>query len=272
MERTIHWSRFYKLTRILCQILAVAAIGWTARALAGAGAPPPDVKAVVAQMEEHNRQREALLKNFAVDRTYEVENKRFHTGAKTSATMIYIAPFEKVFEIHSFSGSGFIRKGVINRIIEAEIRNATAELKPKSAITSDNYEFTWVKSDTIDGRPQYVLHAKPRRKDPYLFDANVWIDAEDFVITRIQGRPAKNPSFWTRRVDFTHQYEKIGDFWLPVHTSSVAHVFLFGITTTEMRYSNYQINQPGLAERAAEIQKRGDKLEIQMDSKDKQRK
>jgi hypothetical protein len=46
-------------------------------------------------------------------------------------------------------------------------------------------------------------------------------------------------------------------------------VFIFGRTTTEIVYSNYQINQPGLAERAEEIRKRGDKLEIQMDPKDK---
>jgi hypothetical protein len=186
-----------------------------------------------------------------------------------TATMIFVAPGEKLFEIHSSSGTGFMRRGVINRIIETEQRNALPDQQPKSAISPDNYMFEWVGTEARQGRPQYVLYAKPRRKDQLLFDAKIWVDAEDFAVTRIEGRPAKNPSFWTRKVDFTHEYEKFGPYWMPVRNLSVTQVFIFGRTTTEIVYSNYQINQPGLAERAAEIRKRGEKLEIQMDPKDK---
>ncbi|MDD5542227.1 MAG: outer membrane lipoprotein-sorting protein [Acidobacteriia bacterium] len=229
----------------------------------------PEVKTLVQQMEQHARERDALLKNYSVDRVYKVENKRLGMVAEESAAMIFLAPGEKLFEIRSQSGSTFLRRGVINRIIDTEQKNAVPAEKPKTAITSDNYEFEWLGQETVNGRPQYILHAKPRRKDLLLFDAKIWVDVEDLAVTRIEGRPAKNPSFWTRKVEFTHEYQKFGPFWLPVRNHSVAQVFLFGKTTTELEYSNYQINQPGLEERAAEIRKRGNKLEIQIDSKDK---
>lgn len=253
----------------LMGVLITVWVTWAQTVSSSAGSPSPDVKTIVAQLEEHNRQREARLENYSVERSYKVENKRINKSAEVAATMIFVAPGEKLFEIRSASGTGFMRKGVINRIIETEQKNALPDQKPKSAITTANYSFEWVGTGILKGRPQFVLHAKPLRKDQLLFDAKIWIDTEDFAVSRIEGRPAKNPSFWTRKVDFTHEYEKIGPFWLPVRNHSVTQVFIFGKTTTELEYTNYQINQPGLAERAEEIRKRGDKLEIQMDPKDK---
>lgn len=231
--------------------------------------PVPDLQSILAGMARHNQARGGSLHTYSVDRIYKVENKRINKSAEVTATMIFVAPGEKLFEIHSASGTGFMRKGVINRIIETEQKNALPDQQPKSAISPDNYDFEWVGTEMLEGRKKYVLHAKPRRKDLLLFDAKIWVDAEDFAVTRIEGRPAKNPSFWTRKVDFTHEYEKFGPYWMPVRNSSATQVFIFGRTTTEIVYSNYQINQPGLAERAEEIRKRGDKLEIQMDAKDK---
>ncbi|MGB7622112.1 MAG: hypothetical protein WBN92_07155 [Terriglobia bacterium] len=231
--------------------------------------PVPDLQTILAGMAKHNQFRGQNLQTYAVDRIYKIENKRINKSAEVTATIIFVAPGEKLFEIHSSSGTGFMRRGVINRIIDTEQKNALPDQQPKSAITPDNYLFEWVGAEAHQGRPQYVLHARPRRKDQLLFDAKIWVDAEDFAVTRIEGRPAKNPSFWTRKVDFKQEYEKFGPFWMPVRNFSETQVFLFGRTTTEIVYSNYQINQPGLAERAAEIRKRGDKLEIQVDPKDK---
>lgn len=230
----------------------------------------PGVGEILAKMTERNRRRDLNLKTYSVNRLYKVENKRFNLAGLTRATMIYVAPGEKEFVIHSAEGKGFIRKGVINRLIETEQKSAAPEEKAKTAITLENYEFQWLRQETLKNRSQFVLRAKPLHKDRLLFDGVIWVDAEDFVVTRIEARPAKRPSFWTRKVDFTHEYEKFGEFWLPVRNHSITHVFLFGVTTTDVEYSNYQINQPGQAEQAAEIRKRGEKLEIQIDAKDKQ--
>jgi hypothetical protein len=258
---------------MLGKILLATTLLSTGLLYAGNGQPtspsPPDVKTIVSQMEERSRQRETQLQGYMVERTYKVENKRINKVAEATATMIFLMPGEKLFEIHSCTGFGFMCRGVINRIIETEQLNATPDQRPKSAIASSNYEFEWVAAEEMNGRPQYVLHARPRRRDQLLFDAKVWIDAEDFAVTRIEGRPAKKPSFWTRKVEFLHEYGKLGPFWLPVRNHSVSQVFLFGKSTTDLEYVNYHINPPDLAERAVEMRKNGRKLETQVDAKDK---
>lgn len=229
--------------------------------------PKIELKDVLQKMAAHNRRREQELQSYAVERVYKVENKRINKSATAQATMIFVAPDLKEFEVHSAEGSGFMRKGVINRIIDAEQKSASQP--SKNAMIPENYEFELLRQETRNDRPQYVLRAKPRHKDRLLFAGTLWVDAEDFAVTRIEGHPAKNPSFWTRKVDFTHEYQKFGSFWFPVRNESVSQVFLFGKTTTEVDYSHYQINQPELPARAAEIRKRGNHLEIQIDPKDK---
>lgn len=260
------------LNTVFCFLLAALSIASTALKASDVPVkvkPKVDLQAILAGMEAHNRFRDENLRSYSVDRSYKVENKRLNKIAQLKATMIFVAPDEKVFEVHSYEGSGFMRRGVINRMIDTEQKTARSDQRAKNAITPENYEFEWLRSEIVNERPQYVLRAKPRHKDRLLFDGAIWVDAEDFAITRIQGKPAKNPSFWTRKVDFTQEYQKIGPFWFAARNTSLTHVFLFGKTTTDLEYANYQINQPGLAERAEEIRKRGDKLEIQIDAKDK---
>ncbi len=225
---------------------------------------------ILVKMEEHNRMRDNTLKSYSCDRTYRVENKRVNKSAMINTTMVFVAPDEKLFQVNSHEGMGFMRKGVLNRMIETERETSRGEMKRKVAMSPENYAFRYLRSDSSGGRLQYVLEAKARRKDKLLFNGTIWVDAEDGAVTRIEGRPAKNPSFWTRKVDFVHEYRKIGPYWFPVRNDSVTSVFLFGRTTTSIDYTNYQVNQPELVEKAAEIRKRGDKLEVQIPKKDKE--
>ena len=229
-----------------------------------------ELASIVAKMAGHNQMRDRTLHNYACERIYSVENKRIGKSATVNATMVFLEPDEKLFEVRSYSGTGFMRKGVLNRLIETEQVNSRGIQKNKTAFSTDNYDFEYIRSEMVNGRLQHVLRAKARRKDKLLFNGNLWVDAEDFAVTRIEGRPAKNPSFWTRKVDFVHEYEKHGQYWFPAHNSSVSQVFIFGRTTTEIKYLNYEINQSMLIERAAEIRKRGSNLEVQIDAKDRE--
>lgn len=221
-------------------------------------------------MAEHNLMRAKTLHNYACDRVYKVENKRVNKSATLHATMVFIEPDEKLFDVRSYSGMGFLRKGVLNRLIETERENSRAVENQKTAFTPDNYDYEYLRSEAAEGRLQHVLKARARRKDKLLFNGIIWVDAQDGAVTRIEGRPAKNPSFWTRRVDFVQLYRKHGDYWFPERNSSATQVFIFGRTTTEIEYTNYRSNQPELLERAAELRRRGTKPEVQVDARDKE--
>ena len=69
------------------------------------------------------------------------------------------------------------------------------------------------------------------------------MDAEDYAITRIEGSPAKNPSFWIKSVKIVHRYNKTGRFWLPVLNSSLAEARVFGPTDVMIEYSDYVVTE-----------------------------
>ncbi len=235
------------------------------------GKPGPAISLgeILEKAAEHRRAKDRSLSIYSVDRTYTVENKRFGKRAALNVSMIYVSPEEKLFEVHSYSGSGFLRRSVLNRLIETERESARKDLRTQVAVTHENYRFELLRLETVDGRPQFVLRAKPKRKHNLLFDGTIWIDCEDYAVTRVEGRPAKLPSFWTRKIEFVHEYAKFGAFWLPVRNVSVTSAFIFGHTTTEIVYGNYQINHSSLYERAAALRKRDGKLEIQIHSADR---
>jgi hypothetical protein len=228
-----------------------------------------DLQTILEKMEAYRRRMAECVEIYAVDRAYRVENKRAGKQAELRALMIFVAPGEKLFGVLSYSGSGFLRRSVLNRLIETERQSARIEARAKMAVTPENYAFELLRRESLKGRPQYLLRARPRQKRLPLFDGVIWVDAEDFAITRVEGRPAKNPSFWTRKTEFVHEYAKFDAFWFPVRNTSVSSVLLFGHTTVEVEYVDYRINQPGLRPLAAEIRKNGDQLEIQIDPKDK---
>jgi hypothetical protein len=59
----------------------------------------------------------------------------------------------------------------------------------------------------------YIFSVEPRTKNKFLYRGRIWVDAEDFAVVRLEGEPAKNPSFWTKDTKIEQIYAKVGDFW-----------------------------------------------------------
>ena len=68
------------------------------------------------------------------------------------------------------------------------------------------------------------------------------MDAEEYAISRIEGTPARNPSFWTRSIHIVHRYGKTGPFWLPTLNHSRAEARIFGSTEVTIEYFDYLLN------------------------------
>src|SRR5439155_5885031 len=97
-----------------------------------------------------------------------------------------------------------------------------------SAITTANYEFKLAGEQEIGPYHCLVLEATPKRKDKYLFEGTIWVDAEDFAVVKIAGHPAKKPSFWINRADFVRQYQKVDGFWVPYRDETSVEVKMYG--------------------------------------------
>jgi hypothetical protein len=71
------------------------------------------------------------------------------------------------------------------------------------------------------------------------------VNARDFAITRVEGEPAVNPSWWTVKTDFKRSYQKIGDLWLPESNESETKVRVFGTAFLTIEYRDYKITHAG---------------------------
>ena len=207
---------------------------------------PLSADEVVERLVAMNRARAAKLTSYSDLRTYHLEcHCLSHKTADMVVRIEYQAPDKKTFKIVSESGSGTVRDRVFKKLLEAEQDSMEADIQQRSAITPENYTFTLLDYKRSDAGDVYVLDAQPRTKNKYLFRGHIWVDGREFAITRIQGQPAVNPSWWTERTDFTRTYEKIGEFWLPKSNESDTKVRAFGTAKLSIDFGDYQIVSPG---------------------------
>jgi outer membrane lipoprotein-sorting protein len=198
---------------------------------------------IVAKLAAMDRVRMDRLKDYSSTRYYSLNNERFHTKAEMTAKMRYFRPGRKEFDIDPESGAGVLQQKVFRRMVDAELEASDAKMRLATQLTPANYDFHLEETGSDRGRRAYVFDISPRALNKFSIRGRVWVDAEDFAITRVEGKPAKNPSFWVRSTNFVHIYQKFGDFWLPVSNISQTDVLIFGHTTVEIRYSDYAINQ-----------------------------
>jgi outer membrane lipoprotein-sorting protein len=205
---------------------------------------PLSADEVMERVVEMNDTRAKALEGYTSLRAYHLE---CHCGSHKKADMVvridYQAPNKKEFTIVSESGSGSVRHHVFRKLLEAEQESMREENKQLSAITPENYKFRVSDYEKTDTEEFYVLDTQPRSKNKFLFRGYIWVDAKDFAITRIEGEPAVNPSWWTVKTQFKRRYQKIGDFWLPESNESETKVRIFGTAVLSIEYRDYQITQ-----------------------------
>jgi outer membrane lipoprotein-sorting protein len=205
---------------------------------------PLSADGVIGRVVEMNDARAKALEGYSNVRTYHLE---CHCLSNKKADMVvrihYQAPNKKEFTIVSESGSGTVRDRVFKKLLEAEQESMRDENQQRSAITPENYTFQLSDYQKTDTDEFYVLDAQPRSKNKFLFRGHIWVNARDFAITRVEGEPAVNPSWWTVKTDFKRRYQKIGDFYLPESNQSETKVRVLGTAVLSIEYRDYEITQ-----------------------------
>lgn len=231
MKQKAGWRKFGLPGFIgFCLVRAVAA---------GEGPPSLTTVEVVEKMVAMNALRAQALRSYTVTRLYHVENRK--RKANLVATMTYQSPDKKDFKIVSQSGSGVLQKLVLKRAIESEQEAARTEAGKASAIHPDNYDFNLIGSEQEAERQLYVLTADPKVNNKFCIRGRIWVDCQDFAIVRVEGQPAKNPSWWLKRVEIRQNYKPVGDFWLPERNESRSQVRIFGPSSLTIDYTDYQL-------------------------------
>jgi hypothetical protein len=206
------------------------------------GQAPLTVDELLARMAEYDSQRNIALHGYTAVRRYVLENARHNKRAEMLVRTTCLEDGSKRFEVISESGWGGARKHVFPRLLEGETEASLPDKREESRITPRNYSFDFVRTDYIDGRAAYVLNVSPKTQNKYLMRGTIWVDADDYAIVRIDGVPAKSPSFWIKSVHFVHMYAKNGPFWFPASDHSVTDAWLFGNTEVTIDYFDYLLD------------------------------
>jgi hypothetical protein len=167
-------------------------------------------------------------------------------GAKDSkadsqvvAEVNFTPPAFKGYRIQRSSGSSRGQQ-LVRRILDHEVEATSKDSKASSAISIENYSFTYIGEATLDGQPCYILGLKPKRKEKELISGEVWVDKHSFFVRQIQGEVEKTPSWWLKKVHITLVFADLEGIWVQTSMEAIADVRMVGAHTLTSRLLDYR--------------------------------
>jgi len=244
LKRLIGMQKFWNGVECAASAVTVLTVLLLAAVANAADEAPPSTDAIVQSLMAANARRAASLRAYRSKRIYRLDYSGIFGGhAEMQVEATYRAPNEKSFKIVSESGSRLLIRQVLTKLLQSE-QEAQEERNRKSLeISPANYEFKLETTQHTAAGDFYVLEVKPRKKTKYVYTGKIWVDARDYAVTRMEGTPASNPSFWVSHVEIQYQWSKIDGFWLPVHNYSVTSVRMGGRAVLNIAYSDYQVTR-----------------------------
>ena len=206
------------------------------------GEPLPSADDVVARMLQGDVERRSELTGYTALRHYVAVNK--DRRAEMLVRVDCSSDGSKQFTILSDGGSSSIRKHVFNKMLNEESEASRRETRDGRRITPANYKFQTIGRETLDTGPAYVLAIIPKTENKYLIEGRIWVNTKDSSIVRIEGQPARNPSFWVHDVHFVHTYQRVGQFWFASSTRSTSEVRVFGPSELTIENYDYSLHSP----------------------------
>jgi hypothetical protein len=186
----------------------------------------PDLDLILQRLEDAQHQDPTQSRPYELTREYKV----FHSDDKQPTSEViaqinFVPPDTKTYKIIQAKGHSRGEK-MVRDLLDRETESTNNG--HKSEITKTNYDFFFLRREDFGHVPEYVLWIVPKRKDKKLLRGAIWVDASTFRIRRIEGVPAKSPSFWLKNIHITLQFAELGGMWIPVTFDAVATVRLVG--------------------------------------------
>jgi outer membrane lipoprotein-sorting protein len=195
---------------------------------------------VVTKMIQSDAVRQSQMTGYTALRHYVAVNKK-----RRAEMLVRVASDRngsKQFSIVSEEGSHAIRNHVFYKLLSEETEASRDGTRNGTRLTPANYDFQSMGQEKLETGPAYVLRVTPKTANKYLIDGKIWVDANDYSIVRVEGQPARNPSFWVRSVHFVHTYQKIRQFWLASSTVTKSEIRIFGDSELTIENSDYTLN------------------------------
>jgi hypothetical protein len=186
----------------------------------------PDLNLILQSLEDVQHQDPAQSRPYEVTREYRVfRGDDQEPTSEVVAQINFIPPDMKTYKITQARGNSRGEK-IVRELLDRETESARKGLG--SEVNRTNYNFVFLRQEQFGLVPEYVLRIVPRRKDKYLLRGQIWVDASSFRIRRIEGVPAKSPSFWIKSIHIILQFAELGGMWVPISFDATATVRFLG--------------------------------------------
>lgn len=186
----------------------------------------PDLTLILQRVEDVQNQNTARSQPYEVTREYKV----FHGDEKQPSSEImaqisFVPPSTKTYRITRADGKSRGEK-MVRELLDQEVE--AAKKNRESEISRANYDFGFLRREKLGILDEYVLRIIPKRKERDLFSGQVWLDTTTFRIRRLEGVPAKSPSFWITDIHITMQFGEVKSMWIPISFDAIARVRFSG--------------------------------------------
>ncbi len=143
---------------------------------------------VIEKLIQKNAERAKALENYRGKRVYVLEYAGFPKTlhAEMVVEMTYTAPAQKEFTIVSESGSKWVVKRVLKRLIDEETEAQKAANRLSVELTSRNYDFLSLEHQSGAGGCAYIVTIQPKVASKFLYRGRIWVDDQDFAVCRIE--------------------------------------------------------------------------------------
>jgi hypothetical protein len=163
-----------------------------------------------------------------------------NTTSQVVAEIDFMPPSSKSYVIRKQEGSNRGQQ-IVRRILDHEVEVTAHNDSPGvETITSQNYDFSYLRDADLDVHACYLFLLNPKHKQKNLIAGQVWIDKKSLLIRRVEGDMVKTPSWWIKKVHLKLEFADVNGAWLQTHIEAVADVRIFGTHVLTSQLLSYQ--------------------------------
>jgi len=203
---------------------------------------PASSENIVARMTHAGEHNHIHFQPYVVTRDYKLFDKEAMVPtSEVIAELAFVPPYLKSYAIQHTYGTT-MGESIVRRMLEGQM--AFAKDSGSTDISQGNYDFRFIREEDVNGHHSYVLELLPRRKAKNLLRGNIWVDANTYLIHRVEGEPVKSSSWWLRDVHIVLLFGYVGEMWMQTSSESTADVRIVGQYKMISQDVSYKIDQP----------------------------
>lgn len=201
-------------------------------------AGPPDLSTIISRLTQAQFENLSYKKPYSLTREYKIFGaEAVEPRTSVVARVNFLPPNVKSYDIDESTGG--MGEKVIRHILDHEV-DATRD--PQQMMVNDeNYTFAFAGEGAVDGHSCYKLNIKPKQQRKELMKATIWIDQDSYRIMRMDGEPAKSPSFWVKEVHIVLEFGEVAGMWLQTDAQAMARLRFGGEYRIVSQNLNYDV-------------------------------